>query len=113
MDKDAKYGVIYDSVFAEHCFSNNFVDYFLNDVNNKTESGRFVLIALYGEDGNNIVPIEDLRISVKNLTDVKKNKIQIMLQKYLYDILFLLERDFTFIKKYKKGNFTYILYQKR
>ena len=113
MDKAAKYGVIYDSVFAEHCFSNNFVDYFLNDVNNKTESGRFVLIALYGEDGNNIVPIEDLRNSVKNITDVKKNKVQIMLQKYLYDILFLLERDFTFIQKYKKGNFTYILYQKR
>lgn len=113
MNKEAKYSVIFDSVFAEYCFSKNFVDYFLNDVNNKTESGRFVLVALYGEDGNNVVQIEDLRNSVKNITDVKKNKVQIMLQKYLYDILFLLERDFTFIQKYKKGNFTYILYQKR
>ena len=113
MDKEAKYGVIYDSVFADKCFSDNFVDYFLNDINNKTETGRFVLVALYGADGDNIVSIEDLRNSVKNIKDVKNNAVQILLRKYIYDILFLLERDFNFIQRYKKDNFTYILYQKK
>lgn len=113
MNKNAKYGVIYDTIFADRCFSDNFVEFFLDNVNNNVNSGRFVLVALYGEDGSQLVTIDELRDSIKNITDVKDSTVQILLKKYLYDIRFLLEKDFTYINMYRKGNFTYILYQKR
>ena len=113
MNKDSKYGVIYDAVFADKCFSDNFVEFFLDNVNNNVASGRFVLIALYGEDSSQLVPLETLRNSVKYITDVKNSTVEILLKKYLYDIRFLLEKDFTFLNMYQKDNFTYLLYQKR
>ncbi|MCM1338436.1 MAG: glycosyltransferase family 39 protein [Muribaculaceae bacterium] len=113
MDKKAKYGVIYDAVFSDLIFSKNFFEFFNDNVINNIDSGRFLIIALYDSDGENVVPLEELRKSVTDITAVKNHTVEIMLKKYLYDIVFLIERDFDLVNMYKKDNYTYILYRKK
>jgi hypothetical protein len=112
MSKEAKYGLIYDIVHSDKGFSENQFNYFVNNVNATVPSGRYVMIALYGEDANAIVPVEDLKNSVQSLKDVKSDLLSIMLKKYLVDVIAYLGFDFRFVKRYTKGNYTYLIFQK-
>lgn len=112
MDKDAKYGVVYDAVFADKCFSENFYKYFMENVNNSVHVGRYVLLALYGADANSVIPLEETRKSVSSIQDVKARLLGIMLEKYLNDLDSMLGRNFVLANSYTKGNYTYYLFQK-
>ncbi len=109
-DKDK---IIYDSIFSDSDFSQAHYMYFKNNVVDSVESGRYVLIGLYGDDVDQLVLLEDLRKSITSLQDIKYNRVKIMLQKYLYDIRVYLEKDFNFLDSYRVNNYTYLLYQKR
>lgn len=113
MDKEAKYGIIYDSVFADSCFSDNFVEHFSSNVVHSNPEPKYVLLGLFGSDANSLVPISVLRESVHSLTDVKNNTVDIMLKKYINDVGFLLEKDFNLIKKYHKDDYLYLLYERK
>ena len=55
---------IYDAVMSNNVFSRNFFDYFTKNVNETVPKGRYVLIALYGSDADNITDIQTLRNSI-------------------------------------------------
>ena len=112
MDKDAKYGVIYDAVFADRCFSENFDQYFMKNVNNTVPVGRYVLLALYGGDANSVVPLEETRKSISSIQDIKNRSLGIMMEKYLNDLDVMLGRNFVLANSFTKGNYTYYLFQK-
>ena len=113
MDKPAKYGVIYDAVFANTYFSENHFKYFTKEVNSYVPSGRYVLVALYGGDVNAIVQLRDLRKSISSVQDIKDRCLDIMLQKYIYDMGELLNLDFDLMNSYTKDNYTYFIFKKR
>lgn len=113
MDKPAKYGVIYDAIFANTYFSQNHFKYFMTNVNNTVSHGRYALVALYGGDVNAIVNLNDLRKSISSVQDIKDRCLDIMLQKYIYDLGYLLQTDFDLVKSYTKDNYTYFLFKKR
>lgn len=113
MDKPAKYGVIYDAVFADKIFSKNYHEYFVKEVNDTVPSGRFVLLALYGADASSVVPMQDTRRSITSIQDVKNRTLSIMLEKYLYDMGYILGEDFVPVTNYTKGNYTYFLFKKK
>ena len=109
-DKDR---VIYDSIFSDSGFSLNHYEYFKTNVVDAVKSGRYVLLALYGTDAQNLVTLEELRKSVTSLQDIKDQRVKILLQKYLYDIRAYLDNDFDFLGNYTQDNYTYLLFQKR
>jgi hypothetical protein len=113
MSKDVKYSLIYDIVHSNNGFSENHFKYFINNVNATVPSGRYVMIALYGDDANALVPLDVLKNSVQSLKDVKSDILSIMLKKYLVDVVAYLEFDFKFVKRYTKGNYTYLIFQKK
>lgn len=113
MDKSSRYGVIYDAIFANKGFSDTHFEYFMQNVNNKVPKGRFVLLALYGDDAAQLVQLQDLRKSVTSIEDVKNNTLGIMLQKYLIDVRAYLDSQFNYLGSETVGNYTYLLYQKR
>lgn len=112
MDKEARYSAVYDAVFKDDCFSENFRNYFTEDVNSYVDSGRFVLLALYSDDASAVVHINDLRNSISNIKDIKNNMIMTLMKKYLFDVQYLLTKEFQLVKSYQKNNYTYYLFQK-
>lgn len=113
MDKPAKYGLIYDIIYADRDFSDDHYNYFRKNVIDKIEKGRFILLALYGDDANSIVTPPELKKSIPTVIDVKQNIVAVLLKKYLLDIRAYLNQDFTLLKMYSKGNYTYMLLQRR
>lgn len=113
MDKKARYGVIFDRIFADEGFSQNHKDYFMKNVNNTVPKGRYVLMALYSTDFHSVVTLEDLRKSVTSIQDVKYNTLSLLLKKYLYDIRAYLDQDFNYLGDFTKDSYTYMLFQKR
>jgi len=113
MAGDKKYKAIYNSVLEDRCFSESFVNYFVKNVNFTVNPGRFVLLALYGEDANALVQLSDIRRIVEGPEGPKIPSGNAFLMKYLFDMRFLLDQDFDFVKSYKKDNYTYLLYKKR
>lgn len=108
-----KYLVIYSAVNANGVFSDNFLKYFITNVNQTVPSGRYVLIAFYGSDVNSITSIEQLRSTIKNEYAVEGRVLEIMLKKYLCDMSIMLNLDFDFVKSFKQDNYTFFLYRKR
>jgi len=104
---------IYWAVKSDEIFSKNYLNYFIQNVNATVPSGRFVLLAMYGNDANSITSIEELRKSIKDEYDVEKRELEIMFKKYLCDMSVLLNADFNFIKSYREGNYKFFIYQKR
>ena len=86
---------------------------FQKNVIEAVKPGRYVLIALYGTDAQQLVTLEELRKSVTSLQDIKEQRVKILLQKYLYDIRAYLDNDFYFLGNYTQDNYTYLLFQKR
>lgn len=113
MDKEAKYSLVYDAIFADKCFSEAFINYFVSNVNTQVDKGRFVLLALYADDAASFVPITELRKSITSVQTIKDNLVNAMLQKYLYDVNYLLLFDFDLVASYKKDNYTYYLYKRK
>lgn len=113
MANSSRYGVIYDSIFADKGFSDAHFEYFMQNVNNKVPKGRYVLLALYGDDASQLVQLQDLRKSVTSIEDIKNNTLSIMLEKYLIDVRAYLDSQFNYLGSETVGNYTYLLYQKR
>ena len=110
---NAKYAVIFDAVFQDKVFSENFFNYFISNVNNTVAPGRYVLAAFFGTDANSIVTLKELRDSVKSVVDVKERTVDILLKKFIYDIRAMLDYDFVLVKFYSKDNYSYMLFQKK
>ncbi len=110
---EARYSLIYDMVFVDRVFSDSFYKYFMQNVNNKVEPGRYVLIAFFGTDANSLVSLQQLRTSVTSIRDVQDRPVDILLKKFTYDMRAMLFNDFDEIKTYPKDNYTYMLLQKR
>ena len=113
MATNEKYELLYNAIISDRDFSDAHYYYFRNNVTDKIESGRKILIALYGSDGQAIVTPKELKESVTSVNDVKNNFLETMLKKYLLDIRFYLNQDFQMLKMYQKGNYTYLLLQKK
>lgn len=107
-----KYELIYKKINENNVFSQNFYNYFGSEVNNNIDSGRYLLLAMYSNDNNAIIPIEQLRKEVQNVEYVEKNILDVMFKKYICDIAAMINLSFKFVKSYKKDNYTYYLYQK-
>jgi hypothetical protein len=112
MSKEAKYGLVYDRIYLDKGFSNNHLNYFIKNVNMTVPTGRYAVLALYGADASTLIPLKNLRNSVKKLKDVKDNMLSVLLSKYLIDVTSYLSYDFKFIKSYTKYNYTYLIFQK-
>lgn len=108
-----KYLLLYNSIHSDSILSQNYFRYFIENVNNYVPSGRYALIAMYDTDANSIVDITDLRNIVKDEYYVKDNFIDVFLQKYMCDIVGMLNLDFKLVKIYKSDNYTYLLFQKK
>lgn len=104
---------IYDAVMSNKVFSRNFFNYFMGNVNSTVPSGRYVLIALYGSDAENITDIQTLRSSISGDYDVPARKLEIMFKKFLCDVSVMLNVGFVPVKTFRQGNYTFFLYQKR
>lgn len=114
MASDEKYKVIYDSIFSDRGFSDAHYDYFKTNVSFTVPRGRYVLLALYGDDAASLVSINDLRKSLSGgIQDVKRNIVGVLFKKYLIDIRAYLDQDFNYLGATTKNNYTYLLYQKR
>ncbi len=103
---------IYDAVMSNKVFSRNFFDYFSKNVNATVPKGRYVLIALYGSDADNITDIQTLRRSISGDYDVPARKLEIMFKKFLCDVSVMLNMDFVPVKTFRQDNYTFFLYQK-
>lgn len=103
---------IYDAVMSNKVFSRNFFDYFTKNVNATVPKGRYVLIALYGSDADNITDIQTLRNSISGDYDVPARKLEIMFKKFLCDVSVMLNMDFVPVKTFRQDNYTFFLYQK-
>jgi hypothetical protein len=112
MATNDKYKLVYDIIRLNRDFSDTHYYYFKNNVTDKIDSGKYILIALYGTDSNALVNLEELKQAASSVQKVKDNFLEIMLKKYLYDIRLYLSQDFNLIKTYQKGNYTYLLLQK-
>lgn len=112
MKSPEKYKLIFQKINENNVFSQSFYEYFGTEVNNSTDTGRYLLLAMYGNDNNGIVPIEQLRKEVKDEQFVKDNTLDVMFKKYICDIAAMINLNFKFVKSFKKDNYTYYLYQK-
>lgn len=112
MARKDKYKLIFEKINEDNVFSQNFFEYFASEVNKSVDSGRYLLLAMYGNDNNGIVPIDQLRKEVKDEQYVKDHILDVMFKKYICDIAAMINLDFKFIKSFKKDNYTYYLYQK-
>jgi hypothetical protein len=112
-DMTNKDRMIYEAIFADKCFSEAFVRDFVEKVIQTVPSGRYVMIALYGDDSSGVVSLQGLRDSVKDVSDVKNSRISILLKKYLFDVRYLLTFEFNFVDSFDDGNYHYLLYRKR
>lgn len=113
MASSSKYELIYDRVFQDKYFSDKFFDYFVKNVNLTVPSGRFVLIALYANDVNSLVSLDELRKSVTDSEYVEQNCLDVLFKKYMYDVRAALDVDFVLINSYTKDNYSYLLLQRK
>lgn len=116
-DKKARYHFVFDNILntqaSNQGFSQSYYEYFKRNVVEAVPKGRFVLIALYGDDVTSVVSPDELRSGLHNELDVKKDIVGIMLKKYLIDVRGYLDKDFNFIGAYTVNNYSYMLYQKK
>lgn len=110
---ESRYKLIYDVLYNNRIFSEAHYKYFQENVINKIPSGHYVAIALYGSDANALLEIEDIRKNVTGLDSVRDYTLELMLQKYLFDVRLMLKEYFTFNGIETKGVYTYLLYQKK
>lgn len=103
---------IYDAVMSNNVFSRNFFDYFTKNVNETVPKGRYVLIALYGSDADNITDIQTLRNSIPGDYVIPARKLEIMFKKFLCDVSVMLNMNFVPVKTFRQDNYTFFLYQK-
>ena len=105
-----KYQKILDKINQDSVFSRKYYDYFIQNVTNTVQKGRYVILAMYDTDNNAIVNIKDLR---KQINEVNSDNIlDALFKKYMCDTIAMLNMNFVFIKSYKKDNFTYYIFQK-
>ena len=104
---------VYFAVRSNNIISNNYANYFWENVNATVPSGRYVLFALYGSDANSLISIEDLRQFASSPQVVEMHLLDVLFKKYLCDTRALLDLDFDYIKTYNKDNYTFLLYKKR
>lgn len=104
---------VYFAVRSNNIISNNYANYFWENVNATVPSGRYVLLALYGSDANSLISIEDLRQFASSPQVVEMHLLDVLFKKYLCDTRALLDLDFDYIKTYNKDNYTFLLYKKR
>ena len=105
-----KYNLILSKINEDKVFSQKYFDYFNENVTYTVPKGRYVLLALYDSDNNAVVDIQTLR---KQIQDVNPDNIlDSMFKKYMCDTIAMLNMNFAFIKSYKKGDFTYYIFQK-
>ena len=105
-----KYNLIFDKINEDKVFSQKYFDYFNENVTYTIPKGRYVLLALYDSDSNAVVDIQTLR---KQIQDVNPDNIlDSLFKKYMCDTIAMLNMNFTFLKSYKKGDFTYYIFQK-
>jgi hypothetical protein len=112
-NQKSKFEIIYNSIYEDKCFSDNFVNDFISKVNQTTPSGRYALIALYGQDRESLVDINELRNEIKNLKKTKVAQVQLLMDKYMYDVRYLLSLDFNLVQTFEEGNYMYLLYIKK
>lgn len=105
-----KYKLIFDKINQDKVFSQNYYDYFMENVTNKIPVGRYVIIGMYGTDNNAIMDISTLRKQVKEVD--KNNILDTLFKKYMCDTIAMLNLNFKFVKSYQKDNFTYYIFQK-
>ena len=110
---DDKYQILHDAIFQDKIISDNFYKYFVENVNTSVRSGRYVLVAFYGQDAASLVTLKELRSSIDGVRDVKDHTVDVLLKKFVFDIRFLLDYDFNLVNSFTKDNYTYLLYQKR
>lgn len=103
---------IYDSVMANRVFSDNFFNYFTKNVNATVPTGRYVMVAMYGSDVENITDMQSLRKSISGSYDVPARKLEIMFKKFLCDVSVMLSMDFVPVKTFTQDNYTFFIYQK-
>lgn len=103
---------IYDSVMANRVFSDNFFNYFTKNVNATVPTGRYVMVAMYGSDVENITDMQSLRKSIPGSYDVPARKLEIMFKKFLCDVSIMLSMDFVPVKTFTQDNYTFFIYQK-
>lgn len=103
---------IYDSVMANRVFSDNFFNYFTKNVNATVPTGRYVMVAMYGSDVENITDMQSLRKSISGSYDVPARKLEIMFKKFLCDVSIMLSMDFVPVKTFTQDNYTFFIYQK-
>ena len=105
-----KYNLIFDKINEDKVFSQKYFDYFNENVTYTIPKGRYVLLALYDSDNNAVVDIKTLRKQIQDVTP--DNILDSLFKKYMCDTIAMLNMNFAFIKSYKKGDFTYYIFQK-
>ena len=98
---------------SDSVISQNYFKYFVENVNMTVPKGRYVMLALYGDDAKSLVTPEQMKAPIHLENDVNKNLLGIMFQKYLIDTRSMLDADFNFIKGYTQDNYTFLIYQKK
>ncbi len=105
--------IVYFAAMSNSVISQNYFKYFVENVNMTVPKGRYVMLALYGDDANSLVTPEQMKAPIHLEDDVNKNLLGIMFQKYLIDTRSMLDADFNFIKGYTQDNYTFLIYQKK
>ncbi len=104
--------LIFDEIQKDKVFSEAYFNYFINNVTNSVDKGRYVILALYGTDADALMDINSLRTEVKDVEYVKKYPLDVMFKKYLCDNIAMLNMNFKYIKSFQSGNYTYYVYEK-
>ncbi len=105
-----KYKLILDKINKDEVFSKSYFDYFKANVSDAVSKGRYVILAMYGNDNNAVVDIETLRTQTKEINE--NNILDSLFKKYMCDTIAMLNMDFKFVKSFQKDNFTYYVFQK-
>lgn len=105
--------IVYFAAMSNSVISQNYFKYFVENINMTVPKGRYVILALYGDDANSLVTPEQMKAPIHLEDDVNKNLLGIMFQKYLIDTRSMLDADFNFVKGYTQDNYTFLIYQKK
>lgn len=105
-----KYKLILDKINKDETFSKSYYNYFKSNVSDTVPKGRYVILAMYGNDNNAVVDIETLRKQTKEINE--NNILDSLFKKYMCDTIAMININFKFVKSYQKDNFTYYIFQK-
>ena len=105
-----KYKLILDKINKDETFSKSYYNYFKSNVSDTVPNGRYVILAMYGNDNNAVVDIETLRKQTKEINE--NNILDSLFKKYMCDTIAMININFKFVKSYQKDNFTYYIFQK-